>query len=234
LAHEGVLGVGDRPSAFSLPAYPVLLASAYSMVGHRPGAARWIQVVLGTLTVVFLGRLARRLGGEWAEIIAVAGGALYPYFLYFVREILTETLFLFAFAGMMLTAVRVGERGAKRDGLLHGAFAALGLMTRPVGLALELGVLILARPWAREGRRGRGGGGGGSTVTGGYSGSRCFWTPTVVSRFMWASSFPAASRPRRYSGGWDMIMPTSSTPVCPEGPGGSWRRIGGPGTPPAG
>jgi len=107
------------------------------------------------LTVFFLGRLAFFLAGQEAEILAVVGGAVYPYFLYFTRELLSETMFLFAFSGMMLTAVQVGRRGHWMDGLRHGVFAALGLMTRPVGLVLEAGALLLCRPWARQDRRSR-------------------------------------------------------------------------------
>ena len=155
LATRGILGVGERPSAFALPAYPVLLGAVYRTVGHSPGAVRWVQVVLGALTVALLGRLARALGGELAEAIAMVLSALDPFFVYFNREILTETLFIFAFAGMMLTATRVGTSGRRADGIAHGGFAALAIMTRPVGLFLEAGALLLARPWDRENRRPR-------------------------------------------------------------------------------
>lgn len=152
LATEGILGVGSRPSAFCMPAYPILLAGTYKLVGHLPGAVRWVQVLLSTLTVVFLGILSRRLGGPRAEIIAILIGAGYPFFVYFVREVLTETLFLGAFVGTLLTASRVGARGRIIDGMLHGIATSLAVMTRPVGFFLALGTLILARPWASEGR----------------------------------------------------------------------------------
>jgi len=155
LVTEGTYGVGSRPSAFSLPSYPLLLAGVYGMAGHLPGAVRWVQVLLGFCTVVLLGRLARCLGGRRAEIVAVALAAVYPYFIYFTGEILTETLFLFALSGALLSAARLGTQGRIRDGALHGLFASLLVMTRPVGLFLEMGALILARPWAREGRRRR-------------------------------------------------------------------------------
>src|SRR5262245_42542033 len=57
LAQEGTMGVGDRPSAFALPAYPVLIAGVYRTVGHLPGAVRWVQVALGLITIAFLGRI---------------------------------------------------------------------------------------------------------------------------------------------------------------------------------
>jgi 4-amino-4-deoxy-L-arabinose transferase-like glycosyltransferase len=152
LAHRGVLGFEDRPSAFALPAYPLLVAGVYRVAGHRPTAVRVVQGVLGVLTVVALGRLAGCLGGRRSELAAVLGGAVYPYFLYFTREILTETLFLFAFSAMLLSAVRLGRTGRLRDGVFHGASVALALLTRPTGLALEPAALLLARPWAREHR----------------------------------------------------------------------------------
>src|ERR1700757_3093497 len=42
VAHEGVLGVGERPSAFVMPAYPLLVGLVYRVAGHRPGAVRWV------------------------------------------------------------------------------------------------------------------------------------------------------------------------------------------------
>jgi 4-amino-4-deoxy-L-arabinose transferase-like glycosyltransferase len=155
LVTEGTYGVGSRPSAFSLPAYPLVLATVYRVVGHLPGAVRWVQVLLGLGTVVLLGRLARSLGGRRSEMLAVALAAAYPYFIYFTGEILTETLFIFALSGALLSAARLGSQGRVRDGALHGMFASLLVMTRPMGLFLEMGALFLARPWAREGRRRR-------------------------------------------------------------------------------
>src|SRR5262245_32088428 len=81
LVNEGTLGVGSRPSAFCLPAYPLLLGGVYGVAGHLPGAVRWVQVLLGFCTVVLLGRLARCLGGRRAEILAVLVAAVYPYFI---------------------------------------------------------------------------------------------------------------------------------------------------------
>lgn len=155
LASQGVLGIREQPSAFVMPGYPVFVAAIYRIAGHRPGTVRWVQVVLGVMTVVALGRLARLLWNPLAETIAVAGGAVYPFFIYFIPEILTETLFLFSFSVMLWTAVRAGRSGSVLDGVLHGIFLTVGAMTRPVALAMEPGVLLLARPWARENRRRR-------------------------------------------------------------------------------
>ena len=158
LATEGVLGVGSRPTAFSLPGYPLLLAATYRLAGHLPGVVRWVQIVLNTLAVLFLGALARRLGGPRAEILALLFGGLSPFFVYFVREILTETLFVFGFCATLLTAARVGSRGRIVDGALYGLAVSVAIMTRPVGFFLVPGTLILARPWASEGKRRRLGG----------------------------------------------------------------------------
>jgi 4-amino-4-deoxy-L-arabinose transferase-like glycosyltransferase len=155
LATHGVLGVGERPSGFAMPGYPILLAGVYRVAGHLPGAVRWIQALLGFIAVLILGRMAHHLAGRRAELLAVAAGAIYPHFIYFTREILTECLFITAFSGMLLTALLVGKRGRVADGVLHGACLAIGALTRPVGLFLEPAVLILARPWARDHRRSR-------------------------------------------------------------------------------
>jgi 4-amino-4-deoxy-L-arabinose transferase-like glycosyltransferase len=158
LATEGVLGVGSRPTGFCLPGYPLLLAGTYKLAGHLPGVVRWLQVLLNTLTVLFLGALARQLGGPRAEILAVLFGGMSPFFVYFVREIFTEVLFLFGFCAALLTAAWVGRRGRIADGVLYGMAVSVLIMTRPVGFFLVPGTLILARPWASERRRRRLGG----------------------------------------------------------------------------
>ncbi|HEU5182287.1 MAG TPA: glycosyltransferase family 39 protein [Candidatus Polarisedimenticolia bacterium] len=155
LASEGTLGSRSSPSAFCMPAYPIFLAAAYSIAGHLPGAVRLAQVLVGLATIFLLGRMARCLGGRNAELLAVAIGAIYPYFIYYTGEILTETLFIFALSGALLSAALVGHHGRLRDGVLHGLFAAVLVMTRPTGVFLELGILILARPWTKERRRRR-------------------------------------------------------------------------------
>ncbi|MBI5629291.1 MAG: glycosyltransferase family 39 protein [Elusimicrobia bacterium] len=155
LAAQGVLGVGRRPSAFILPAYPVFVAGIYSLSGRYPGAVRWVQVLLGILMVMMLGRVARLLGGPGAELLMVAMGAVYPYFLYFIPQLLTENIFLPAFAGMLWTALRMGRGGGWLDGFLHGVCLAAAAMTRAIGIFIEPALLLLARPWVREGRAGR-------------------------------------------------------------------------------
>jgi hypothetical protein len=155
LVAHGTLGVGNQPSGFAMPAYPLFLAGIYCVAGHLPGAARWVQILLGVVTIVALGQFARILGGPRARVLAVAIGAIYPFFIYFTGEILTETLFLAAYSGMILTAARLGERGRPLDGVLHGLCLALTFLTRPVGLFLEPAALILARPWSPVNRRSR-------------------------------------------------------------------------------
>lgn len=152
LASKGTLGIDERPSAFALPAYPLLIAGTYALVGHKPGAVRWLQVLMGVLSLIFLGRLARYLSSPRAEIILLLGGAVYPFFLYFTRDLLTETLSIFALSGLLLSAYLLGQTGKMRYGVLHGSLLAVAMLTRVSGLVVELGILLLARPWAREHR----------------------------------------------------------------------------------
>ncbi len=155
LASRGTLGVGDRPSGFAMPGYPMLLAAVYHVFGHLPGAARYLQAFLGLLTVLAIGRTAGILAGRRAELIAVAAGAVYPFFVYFTGEILSECLFMAALSGMLLTAAQAGRDGRTSSGILHGACLTVAALTRPVGVFLEPAVLVLARPWSRTQRRPR-------------------------------------------------------------------------------
>lgn len=152
VALEGVLGVGAQPSGFVLPAYPVFVGGVYKVFGAVPGAVRWSQAVLSVLTIMLLGRLARRLAGQRAQLVVVLCASFYPFLVYFVPEILTETLFIFCFSAMMTTSADIGSTGRLRDGIFHGLALAVGCMTRPVALIMEPGILLLSRPWERTGR----------------------------------------------------------------------------------
>ena len=117
--------------------------------------ARLVSVLAGTLLLIPLHRLARRLLGEEGAWIAVLLAAFHPRLVQYSGAALTEMPFgLLLLTGLAALAAACGEgaSAARRATLEAGAGATLGLayLVRPEGLILG-GVLWLWRWLARPG-----------------------------------------------------------------------------------
>lgn len=111
-----------------LPAY--YLALIYWLFGHSYLAVRLVQVLLGTLNVLLLYRVAGRLFDETTARVAGVLAATYLPFLYYEGLLLKESVALFLLDGAMILI--------------------LGALARPTGLAfwsagVAVGLLTLSR-----------------------------------------------------------------------------------------
>jgi hypothetical protein len=124
-----------------MPLYPLLLAGVRCVFGDAPRAAALIQAAIdaGTCTLIAaLGTLISPLTGLMAGILAAASATL----VVFSSQILTDTLFLFFFAVMLLAGARFLLRPANWLAVVAGFAGGLALATR-AGIVL---LLIAAVP----------------------------------------------------------------------------------------
>ena len=154
---DGRLVVGREgepiPTAFHLPLFPALLA-----IGSKLGFTSYLahQVVgaaCGAVTVVLLGLVGRRLGGERLGILAALAGALYVPLAINDSVTQAESLYGTLIAFVILAALRVHSQPSTGRLIALGAGIALAALTRGEGLLL---LPLLAAPvvWrATEGRR---------------------------------------------------------------------------------
>lgn len=138
----------ESPAALRPPAYPLLLASVYAVVGHELEAARVVQAVLGTAGVALLGLLARQLLGTRVALATMALAAVYPAFIALDASLMSEALF----TPLMLAALvcAFAAREAPRPLLLAaaaGAAVGLAMLTRQTGAVLFLPVLLAVTTW---------------------------------------------------------------------------------------
>ncbi|HUT32708.1 MAG TPA: glycosyltransferase family 39 protein [Planctomycetota bacterium] len=117
--------------SFRPPLLPVLLAGIYAVEGHDYAAARIVMALLGAATCVVVMRIARRLSGAAAALIAGVLAAVYPRLVYYSGSIVTETPYT------LLLAITVAV-------LLGAQKADAGLWRWPVAGAL-LGLATLCR-----------------------------------------------------------------------------------------
>lgn len=138
------------PSAGHPPLYTVLLGGVSWLGGTSTLAHRSAGLVLGALSIVLVGLLARRLGGDRLGLVAAGIAAVYPMFIAVDGALMSETLYTPLVAGVFLTALALLRTPRARLGLLLGALLGLAALTRSEAL-LFLPFLVLplafAVPW---------------------------------------------------------------------------------------
>lgn len=134
---------GRYAETFRPPVYPAYVALNMA-VGWGTLGVRVTQVVLSTLTIVFVYRIAgRTLGPRSARLAAVLVG-FNPVLVAFSHLIWTETLFIFVlFVGLDLLTADVAGR-SRWPWLVAGLVLGLAGLTRPMILTF----LPLLLPWA--------------------------------------------------------------------------------------
>jgi 4-amino-4-deoxy-L-arabinose transferase-like glycosyltransferase len=135
------------PSALRPPVYPLLLGGAWALDGQDGG--RILAALLGMLTVLLVYLLARELADRRAARVAAALAAVFPPLVMLGAGFLSEQAFLPLMLGALLAAIRFRRDGALRWAPAAGALCGLAALTRPVGVALLMPVLI-ALWWPRR------------------------------------------------------------------------------------
>ena len=154
LLGQGFYGyMSDKPNAYVSPGYPMFLTVLYALLGWEGrsplDAVRWVQVLLGALTVGLVFLVARRACGERAALAAGLVAALYPSLVFLPLYVLTETLFLFLtvlFTWLLFNALDAPHwaRWALAGGVL-----GLATLVRPVAAP----ILLVTWLWLAWGRR---------------------------------------------------------------------------------
>jgi 4-amino-4-deoxy-L-arabinose transferase-like glycosyltransferase len=133
------------PSAGHPPLWELLLSGASFLGGTSYLAHRAVGCVLGAGTIVLIGLLGRRMGGERAGLVAAGIAAVYPVMIAADGSLMSEGLYSLLIAAALLMAFRLRERGDVRSAAGLGALIALAGLTRSEALAL---LPLLALPIA--------------------------------------------------------------------------------------
>jgi 4-amino-4-deoxy-L-arabinose transferase-like glycosyltransferase len=146
----------DRPAADHAPLTQVSQAPTALVFGRSVLAQRLVQAVYGTLAVVAIALLARRIAGNdrvalWAGVVA----AVYPNLWANDAVIMAETLTVLLVAVLLWAVYGYQDEPGGRRAVLVGALAGLAALSRAeLGLlgALAFAPLALraAGPWSRR------------------------------------------------------------------------------------
>lgn len=132
LISSGHFDGDSAPELIRTPGYPLLLA-----VGERFGQVALItlviQVLLSTMAVWLVIRLAQAVGAP-PRVSVLAGGlyAVEPLSVMYSTKLLSESLFLTLFTGMLLYLARWATGSRSRDLVWAGALLAIACYVRPV------------------------------------------------------------------------------------------------------
>jgi 4-amino-4-deoxy-L-arabinose transferase-like glycosyltransferase len=160
ISGRGFEGIDTRfPDLIQPPLYPILIAGAL-LTGLDPvAAARGVSILMGSLLILPVHALTRRVFGPAAARRAAWLAAVYPLFVHISGLALTEPAFatIVAWAVLLLHRAMEGPGRSARAPAAAGALLGLGFLTRPEGLtylAAACAILFLGeRCGAREGPR---------------------------------------------------------------------------------
>jgi 4-amino-4-deoxy-L-arabinose transferase-like glycosyltransferase len=140
------------PSAGHPPLWELMLSGVSWLGGTSYIAHRLLGCALGAVTVVVIGLLGRRVGGDRAGLVAAAIAAAYPVMIAADGSLMSEGLYTLLIAGAVLLAFRLRDRADTRSAAWLGAIVALAALTRSEALAL-LPLLVLPVALTRPARR---------------------------------------------------------------------------------
>ena len=142
---RGVIREGKDPAADHPPLTVIVLAPVSFVTSEALIPQRLTMAVLGTVAVVIIGLLARRLAGDRAAWIAAGIAAIYPNLWVNDGLIMSETIATLVVALALLYAYRLIREPNVWNALIVGALCGLAALTRA---ELVLLVPLLAVPAA--------------------------------------------------------------------------------------
>jgi 4-amino-4-deoxy-L-arabinose transferase-like glycosyltransferase len=137
-----------RPTAAHPPFYPVVLAGLAKLGGGDQLVQRLTGTLFGSVTVIAIGLLARRVAGDRAGLIAAALGAAYPILITADGALMSESLYGMLVALSLLVAYKLWDQPSLGWAALLGVLIGLASLTRGEVFLLLLLLLVplLLRP----------------------------------------------------------------------------------------
>jgi 4-amino-4-deoxy-L-arabinose transferase-like glycosyltransferase len=137
-----------EPTAEHPPGWEVVLAAADLAGGNGYLSHRLLGAVIGTVTVVLIGLVARRVAGPTVGLVAAALAAVYPMLWAADVSLMSETLYGALLVGALLLAVRLRDAATLRAAAALGGVLGLAALTRGEALLL-VPLLLVPLTWRR-------------------------------------------------------------------------------------
>jgi 4-amino-4-deoxy-L-arabinose transferase-like glycosyltransferase len=142
---------GQTPSAHVSPLYPVVLATVYTLVGHRPEWLPYLHLLFDVATGWCVFQAARLLFGSWVGALAATVFFLYPAYWTYDLRIRNESLLTLCVTAWLWMSVRCATTPSAWNYGLSGVLGGLTILCKPVLIPAAL--LLAVLPVIGEGTR---------------------------------------------------------------------------------
>jgi hypothetical protein len=137
-----------EPTAEHPPGWEGVLAAADLVGGNGYLSHRILGAVIGTVTVVLIGLLGRRVAGPAVGLVAAAIAAVYPMLWAADVSLMSETLYGALLVAALLAASRLRLAVTVRGAALVGVLLGLAALTRGEALLL-VPLLLVPLTWGK-------------------------------------------------------------------------------------
>ena len=132
------------PYTYRTPIYPLFLAINLSIFGANLSQTILMQVILGSLTVLFTFLLTKRLMfSDGAALIAASIVAIDPVSILLSNQLLTETLFTFELVTGILLFSMFWQKEQAWMLIASAVMISLAVLTRPIAQYLPIALFFL-------------------------------------------------------------------------------------------
>jgi len=149
IAGKGYVGIATPGTQlFFPPLFPFLIAGVTWTVGNAEVAARIVSILFGTLLVLPVYLIARRMFGERTALAAATLTALHPYLIMFSVSVFCDLTFLTLLLAGTYSAMHAASNPTARALASSGALYGLSYLVRPeayIYMLVGLGCVLLAR-----------------------------------------------------------------------------------------
>lgn len=133
---------GEEWYSFRAPLFPIFLASVYTIFGHSYLAARLVLALVSALTCIIIYRIGDKTFNPKVGMVAAAGMAIYPKFIYYSGFLIPETLYILLLAVTILFLLKARDGWNLSDLAWGGIFFGLTSLTKPTILFFLLFIFI--------------------------------------------------------------------------------------------
>ncbi|MDZ7261138.1 MAG: glycosyltransferase family 39 protein, partial [candidate division KSB1 bacterium] len=137
------------------PLYPIFIAGMSLVIKDFELAGRLVSAISGSLVILPVFFLTRKLFDKTTAYLSAILIALYPPLAFMATDVLTESTYMF----LAMSGIAVGWSAVKRQskllGLVTGLLFGLSYLTRPEGIGwlivfLGWGMLVILSNWLRK------------------------------------------------------------------------------------
>jgi tetratricopeptide (TPR) repeat protein len=134
-------GMGSEPF-FKGPLYVYLLAFLYKIFGHNYYLPRFLQIILGSLSCVFVFLIAKKLFNKTVGIVSGIIAVFYATFIFYDGELMIESLIIFLDLVLIYLLIHSSEKSNLKRWLGCGVVLGLSAIARPTILIFVPFVLV--------------------------------------------------------------------------------------------